>query len=382
MLFLVLAWAAADMAGGAGKAGEHSSPDVQVQVHGKPEYVVEHGRLALPGRYIKTVFLQLVQQQQQTVVAVPVHDGEPADNIAADVFRRYGLPFDEQYIDAHNMIAAVQAGHDAEGIPDITSSKVDHRVAAAARKHPLLSALDLHSQILVDVAVQLRRPGESDGEERIHAFAVRVMEGDMPTAAVTRWEGDVGKNDGGAGWMKYGGSLTETERDQILEAVSDRVADVLMHEDAMAARLRGWAVGGGGRSCERCEGTGATVRERSELPSEWTLLQGTLLKAPLPPMPKSNEDSWDETNVEREDDGDAGAAQELIYRMQYPEECDGRRAVVMSMDGAVWGLAVNVHYMTLMLNYCLLHNRTLVTAKVRVLCCVLVCVRARVCECV
>ena len=33
------------------------------------------------------------------------------------------------------------------------------------------------------------------------------------------------------------------------------------------------------------------------------------------------------------------------------------------MDGAIWGLAVNVHYLTLLLNFCLIHNRTLVTAK-------------------
>mmetsp|Transcript_60172 Transcript_60172/g.147956 ORF Transcript_60172/g.147956 Transcript_60172/m.147956 type:complete len:348 (+) Transcript_60172:1080-2123(+) len=47
--------------------------------------------------------------------------------------------------------------------------------------------------------------------------------------------------------------------------------------------------------------------------------------------------------------------------MQHPREC--QRALVYSFDRAVWGLAVNVHYLTVLLNFCWQTNRTLVTAS-------------------
>ena len=337
-LFL-LSWA-----GVVGSAGEEPPPpSPRVGLHGWPEFVAEHGELPLPGAYLKTVFLQLAEPE--TIVAVPVHDGEPADNIAADVFRRYGLAFDEQYIDIHNMIAAVQAGQDEGGIPDITRSKVDPRVAAAAREHPVLGALDLNAQILVDVAVKLRRPSASAGETSLHRFTVRVLEGDLPAAAVKRWEEAVGVKDGGHGWRRYGGALTEAERALVLDEVAERVADVLMREDAIAAQLHGWAVGRAGTG-KGVDGSGALAGGRGVLAPDRPdreSSKGTLLTEPLPPMTRS----WGQGSEEagegewRVDESDAAAAQELIYRMQYPEDCQGRRAVVMSMDGAVWGLAVS-----------------------------------------
>ena len=64
---------------GSGAVSPNASADggafFDVYVHGKPEVVQEHIELALPGKYIKTVFLRLTQQQK--IVAVPVHDGEP-----------------------------------------------------------------------------------------------------------------------------------------------------------------------------------------------------------------------------------------------------------------------------------------------------------------
>jgi len=64
---------------GSGAGSPNASADggafFDVYVHGKPEVVQEHIELALPGKYIKTVFLRLTQQQK--IVAVPVHDGEP-----------------------------------------------------------------------------------------------------------------------------------------------------------------------------------------------------------------------------------------------------------------------------------------------------------------
>lgn len=79
---------------------------------------------------------------------------------------------------------------------------------------------------------------------------------------------------------------------------------------------------------------------------------------------------------------DARRAQELLFAVQFPgaarlgararaagaaermesarAACGGRRAVVNSFDRAYWGLAVNVHYLTVLLNLCLRENRTLV----------------------
>ena len=44
-------------------AGAAADSDWQVRVHGEPEVIAEHKHQNLPGKYIKTVFLQLAQEQ-------------------------------------------------------------------------------------------------------------------------------------------------------------------------------------------------------------------------------------------------------------------------------------------------------------------------------
>ena len=63
-----------------------------------------------------------------------------------------------------------------------------------------------------------------------------------------------------------------------------------------------------------------------------------MLTAPLPPVSGGGgEEGGEEAQ-------DAALAQEIIFGMQYPPECQGRSAVVFSFDGAMWGLAVYTFY--------------------------------------
>ena len=333
---LVLALALGAPAGVLSEKRDANSSHGAVRVHDRPLFVAEHAQLQLPGKYIKTLFLELTQAQR--IVAVPVHDGEVADTIAADFFRQYDLAFDDQYIPVHNSIAAIQQGLEGlDGIADISQSQVDPLVAAAAKTHPVLAALDQHSQVLTDVTVHITRGGA------VFTLSLRVLEGDLPETAVQRWEAAVAGEEGG--WGRYGGVLTHQERSNVLEEVEEQMLLVLVREDDIAARMRGWAAGGGANKTP---------------PFKWESLRGTLLTAPLPPPTAVNSARREGTD---EEVADAVAAQEMIYKMQYPAECRGRRAVVNSFDGAVWGLAVNVHYMSLLLNYCILTNRTLVSAQ-------------------
>ncbi|MGB1596238.1 MAG: hypothetical protein ACPIOQ_25980, partial [Promethearchaeia archaeon] len=155
---LVLALALGAPAGVLSEKRDANSSYGAVRVHDRPLFVAEHAQLQLPGKYIKTLFLELTQAQR--IVAVPVHDGEVADTIAADFFRQYDLAFDDQYIPVHNSIAAIQQGLEGlDGIADISQSQVDPLVAAAAKTHPVLAALDQHSQVLTDVTVHITRGG-------------------------------------------------------------------------------------------------------------------------------------------------------------------------------------------------------------------------------
>jgi hypothetical protein len=204
--------------------------------------------------------------------------------LAADFFRANKLEFNDQYIDVHNAISAIQQGHNSvDSVPDISRSKVDPGYAARARKHPFLAALDEEARILTEVQVHLRRTadigaqgevlggsggeggreghegrealGASEGREALDAspvtFRIRVYEGEFPEQAVARWEREVvmrgHRGDGGMGPGGRGGGreLTSIERANVLDQVSEEVVEILMREDAVAYAQRGWAAGGG-----------------------------------------------------------------------------------------------------------------------------------------
>lgn len=52
-------------------AGKDGGASYDVYVHGKPDFIHEHQQLALPGKYIKTVFLRLAKQQVLHTARVP-----------------------------------------------------------------------------------------------------------------------------------------------------------------------------------------------------------------------------------------------------------------------------------------------------------------------
>lgn len=138
---------------------------------------------------------------------------------------------------------------------------------------------------------------------------VTVLEQELPASAVQRASSNL--------------QLDETERGRLVEAVERAMVAQLAAEEAEMARRLGrgpaWA--------------DDAVLETYMTPAE--------REGALPP------DLWDEGEVQRE-----------LHRMQHPRSCRDRKALVFSFDRSMVGLAVNVHYITLLLNYCWVHDRT------------------------
>jgi hypothetical protein len=62
-------------------------------------------------------------------------------------------------------------------------------------------------------------------------------------------------------------------------------------------------------------------------------------------------------------DGEAVAAQRLLFEHQHPLECKGKRFVVFTFDRAYWGFAANMNFLTVIFNYAMKTNRIVITAN-------------------
>jgi len=84
----------------------------------------------------------------------------------------------------------------------------------------------------------------------------------------------------------------------------------------------------------------------------------------LPWDPPPGEDPpLDKPLFHPDDDSDVVAAQQQLFRMQHPgvDACSSQRALVFSFDRAYWGLAANVHAMTLAMSYAFASGRMFLT---------------------
>ncbi|EKX32019.1 hypothetical protein GUITHDRAFT_148912 [Guillardia theta CCMP2712] len=288
----------------------------KVSVEGPAVYVDEHARMRIkPGQYLKTVLLRV--EGHSSPIAIPVHDGEVADLIAASFFRQYNLPFDESYIPVHNTIAAVLKRE--QGPEDISKSRVDPKIAAQVAAHPFLESSDKNKNVFLVVEIHFERGGGAGGK----TLLFEVMEGEEPLDAVAR--------------HKDAQDLSEVEREFAVKHVTDRIIDKLLLEEKKVAEMQ--------------RGDRIAAMFGVEATSSQTLQS---------PLRHDSDPSWRRTDPD--DLRDQDRVQEMLFHLQHPPSCSDRNLVVFSMDRAIWGLAVNIHFLTLLLNFCWRHNRTLVTA--------------------
>eukprot|EP00960_Hanusia_phi_P061642 764898-Hanusia_phi.AAC.16 len=268
-------------------------------------------RQVKPGKYLKTVFVRI--EGQAMPIAIPIHDGEVADLIAASFFRKYELPFDESYIPVHNTLAAVLKGQEEPA--DISRSNVDPQIAAQVAEHPFVKSSEEKRNVMLELEIIFEREGKTPKH-----ITLQVREGDTPQDVLARHE--------------EAADLSEAERDYAAKHVADKMVDKLLLEESKIAELRR------GDVLDR-------MFEEEDLASN--PLRSPLRHDPNPPWRRTDPDNL----------RDQDRAQEMLFHLQHPSSCTDRNLVVFSMDRAIWGLAVNVHFLTLLLNFCWRHNRTL-----------------------
>jgi hypothetical protein len=209
-------------------------------------------------------------------IDVAVYAETVPDEVAAAIFRDYGIPFErgEEYLPVHNAINALVRGDDG-GASDNSISGVDPERHKHMGQHPFVSRADASKGVFMVVPVAVAAQGGLGHSE------VTVYEGEGAEEAVER--------------VSNGVALKREERERLVREVSDAMRRQLVDEE---------------REMERRMGKG----------SPWD--GDVVLREPLTPgKADAGADAGEEDEYLQRDEA---MVQGQLFRMQHPPSCTDR----------------------------------------------------------